>query len=122
MSLLPVQFIVQCGLQLLHHLFLGGLGARYPKAGAQIWKRISKILIKKYGGDLRNITLEAKTIQKLWSELRQFSHLRGNKLSNFYLRAMGEKGLLKISDFSVLDIPVDIQVARFTLASSSTAW
>ena len=94
--------------------FLRGLGARYPKAGTETWKRISKILIEKYDRDPRNITLEPKTIQQLKSELKQFPYLRGNKLSNFYLRAMGEKGLLKISDFSELDIPVDIQVARFT--------
>ena len=31
------------------------------------------------------------------------------------IRRMGEKGLLKISDFYELDIPVDIQVARFTV-------
>jgi len=95
--------------------FLRGLGARYPKAGAQTWKRISKILIEKYDGDPRNITTEPKTIRQLKSELKQFPYLRGSKLLNFYLRTMGEKGLLKISDFSSLDIPVDIQVARFTL-------
>jgi len=95
--------------------FLRGLGARYPESGAQTWKTISKILIEKYNGDPRDLTQDPKTIQQLKSELKQFPYLRGNKLSNFYLRTMGEKGLLKISDFSELDIPVDIQVARFTL-------
>jgi len=95
--------------------FLRGLGARYPEAGMKAWRKISRILIEKYDGDPRNITLEPKKVQQLKQELRQFPYLRGNKLSNFYLRAMGEKGLLKISDFSELDIPVDIQVARFTL-------
>jgi len=95
--------------------FLRGLGARYPEAGMKAWRKISRILIEKYDGDPRNITSKPKTVQQLKLELRQFPYLRGNKLSNFYLRTMGEKGLLKISDFSELDIPVDIQVARFTL-------
>lgn len=95
--------------------FVRGLGARYPKAGAKTWRKISKILMEKYGGDPRNLTPEPLTIEQLKTKLRDFPYLRGNKLSNFYLRAMGESGLLKISDFSELDIPVDIQVARFTV-------
>ena len=40
--------------------------------------------------------------------------MRGKKLSNFYIRAMGENGLFKIIDFDKLSVAVDIQVARVT--------
>lgn len=41
--------------------------------------------------------------------------MRGNKLSNFYVKAMVEKSLLKVKNLDELDIPVDKQVARFTI-------
>jgi endonuclease III len=94
--------------------FVRGLGARYPKSGANTWKRISKVLVEKYAGDPRKMTPEPSSIMEIKSKLNDFPYLKGPKLSNFYLRAMGESGLLKISDFDMLDIPVDIQVARFT--------
>lgn len=72
-------------------------------------------MLDKYGGDPRNITKEPIIIKKLKQKLEEFPYLRGNKLSNFYIRAMGENGLFKISNFNELDIPVDKQVARFTI-------
>jgi endonuclease III len=95
--------------------FVRHLGARYPKSGAQAWKAIAKLLTDKYDEDPRNITREDSTISEIKTRLQEFPYLKGGKLSNFYLRAMGENNLLKISDFSELDIPVDIQVARFTI-------
>jgi len=90
------------------------LGARYPNGGADGWIKISKLLLEKYDGDPRNITKEAVTLAELKRKLNEFPYLRGNKLSNFYIRAMGENGLFKISDFDNLSIAVDIQVARVT--------
>jgi endonuclease III len=90
------------------------LGARYPKSVAKTWKEISKVLVEKYDGDPRNMTSESLPISEVKSKLEDFPYLKGRKLSNFYLRAMGENGLLRITDFGELDIPVDIQVARFT--------
>jgi endonuclease III len=95
--------------------FVRSLGARYPRVGAETWKKISTVLLAQYNGDPRNITSIPLTIQQVKAKLRAFPYLRGNKLSNFYLRAMGENNLLKISNFDELDIPVDIQVARFTV-------
>jgi endonuclease III len=94
--------------------FVRRLGARYPKEGGKAWKRISSILIEKYDGDPRRLTPEPSMIDDVKSKLDDLPQLRGPKLSNFYLRAMGETGLLKLSDFDDLPIPVDIQVARFT--------
>jgi len=91
------------------------IGGRYPKTGAGTWRKISEILLDRYDGDPRNITREPSTIDEIKQKIDVFPYLRGKKLSNFYLRAMGENGLFKISNFEELDIPVDIQVARFTI-------
>ena len=91
------------------------LGARYPKNGANAWKKISTILLEKYDGDPRNITAIPKSIDEVKHHTAAFPYLRGPKLSNFYLRAMGEKNLFKLTNLNELDIPVDIQVTRFTI-------
>jgi len=94
--------------------FVRRLGARFASSGAKTWKRISQILLDDYAGDPRNITKEALTIKQIKNELKQFPYLRGSKLSNFYIRVMSEKKLLKVNNLDELDIPVDKQVARFT--------
>jgi len=91
------------------------LGARFYSNAAKTWIKVSRLLVDKYGGDPRNITREPLEIADIKKRLQEFPYLRGNKLSNFYLRAMGETGLLKIKNFSELDIPVDKQVARFSI-------
>ena len=91
------------------------LGARFYSNAAKIWIKISKLLVDKYGGDPRNITREPLEIVEVKRRLRDFPYLRGNKLSNFYIRAMGETGLFKVKNLNELDIPVDKQVARFTM-------
>jgi len=93
------------------------LGARYPSNGADGWKRISEILLRQYGGDPRNITNVPLTLSELRDQLQAFPYLRGKKLINFYMRAMGEDGLFKITDFDELSVAVDIQVARVTFYS-----
>jgi len=90
------------------------LGARYPANGADGWKRISEILLRQYGGDPRNITNVPLSLSELRKRLQAFPYLRGKKLINFYMRAMGEDGLFKITDFDELSVAVDIQVARVT--------
>jgi hypothetical protein len=95
--------------------FLRRLGARYAPSAVKTWKKISTILTEKYGGDPRNITLEPLTIDEIKDRLSGFPYLRGPKLSNFYIRVMGETGLFKVKDLDMLDIPVDKQIARFTV-------
>jgi len=90
------------------------LGARYPSGGADGWRKISRILLDKYDGDPRNITREPLTLKELRRKLQDLPYLRGKKLCNFYIRAMGENGLFKIVDFDKLSVAVDIQVARVT--------
>jgi endonuclease III len=98
-------------------LFVKRLGARYYTNAAKTWKKISEILLEKYDGDPRNITPEPLDIAEVRKRLKAFPYLRGNKLSNFYIRVMGETGLFKLNNLNELDIPVDKQVARFTLYS-----
>jgi len=95
--------------------FVRSLGARFAPEAARTWRRISRVLLEKYGGDPRNITLRPLTIDEIKRRLRDFPYLRGPKLSNFYIRVMGETGLFKVIDLEELDIPVDKQVTRFTL-------
>jgi len=96
-------------------VFLRELGARFGTCAAQTWKRISQILVERYRGDPRNITAQPLTIREIKEKLSDFPYLRGDKLVNFYIRAMGETGLFKVKDLDELDVPVDKQVTRFTL-------
>jgi endonuclease III len=95
--------------------FVKKLGARYYSNAAKTWVKTSRILTEKYEGDPRNITKEPSAIVDVKKRLKEFPYLRGNKLSNFYIRAMGETGLFKVKNLNELDIPVDQQVARFTI-------
>ena len=73
--------------------FVQGLGARFSTTGATTWKKISTLLLNKYEGDPRNITSQSLMINEIKRRLNEFPYLRGNKLSNFYIRAMGESEL-----------------------------
>jgi len=95
--------------------FVKKLGARYYTNAAKTWIKISQTLIDKYNEDPRNLTKEPLEIAGVKKRLKDFPFLRGNKLSNFYIRAMGETGLFKVKNLGELDIPVDKQVARFTI-------
>ena len=95
-------------------VFLRRLGARYSSNAVKIWKKISKLLLDRYEADPRNITPQPSTISEIKWKLDAFPSLRGPKLTNFYIRAMGETGLLKVKNLNELDIPVDKQVTRFT--------
>ena len=95
--------------------FVKKLGARFCSNAAKTWIKISKLLADEYDGDPRNITEEPLETEEIKRRLQDFPYLRGNKLSNFYIRAMGETGLFKVKNLDELDIPVDKQVARFTI-------
>lgn len=95
--------------------FVKRLGARFYSNAANIWVGISRMLNDSYDGDPRKITKDPLEIEAVKKRLQDFPSLRGPKLSNFYIRAMGEKGLFKLQNLNELDIPVDKQVARFTI-------
>jgi len=96
-------------------VFVKKLGARFYSNATKIWIKISQVLIDKYAGDPRNITTQPLEIAEVKKYLKDFPSLKGNKLSNFYIRAMAEKRLFKVKNLNELDIPVDKQVARFTI-------
>ncbi|UCE16105.1 MAG: N-glycosylase/DNA lyase [Candidatus Bathyarchaeota archaeon] len=91
------------------------LGARFYSNAAKTWIKISKLLIDKYESDPRNITQQPSTLEEIKEKIKEFPYLRGPKLTNFYIRAMGETGLFKVKNLKKLDIPVDKQVARFSM-------
>ncbi len=95
--------------------FLKYLGATQYVIGAKTWIKISKILVDNYENDPRNITKETLRIQDIQHRLKPFPYLRGEKLSNHYIRVMGEAGLFKIKNPNQLNIPIDRQIARFTI-------
>ena len=95
--------------------FVRRLGARFSTTGASTWKKISSILLNKYDGDPRNLTSQPLTIEEVKEKIKDFPYLRGPKLTNFYIRAMSETGLFKVTNLEELDIPVDKQVARFSM-------
>ena len=82
-----------------------GLGARFYSNAAKTWIKISRLLVDKYGSDPRNITREPLEIAEVKKRLKEFPYLRGNKLSNFYIRAMGETGLFKVKNLNDLGSP-----------------
>jgi len=90
------------------------IGGRYPGNQATAWRTISKIILEKYNGDPRKITPTPLSLREIIRKIDSFPELRGEKLSRLYLRIMGEKGLLKISDLKELDVAVDVQVKKFT--------
>lgn len=95
--------------------FVRSLGARFGATAAKIWAKLSKVLVEKYAGDPRAITSQPLTVDELKKKIKELPSLRGPKLSNFYIRAMAEQGLLRVKNLNELDIPVDKQVARFTM-------
>lgn len=95
--------------------FVKRLGARFYSSAARTWIKLSRILVDEYGGDPRNITSQPLTIEEVKEKINEFPQLRGPKLINFYIRAMGETGLFKVKNIDELDVAVDKQVARFTM-------
>jgi len=50
-------------------VFLKRIGARFGSYAAKTWKKISKVLLEKYGGDPRNITAQPLTINEIKERL-----------------------------------------------------
>jgi len=107
------QVIVQTSHSALRSI-VRSLGARYPNGAASGWKKTSQILLHKYGADPRSITPRPLKLAEVRERISEFPYLKGKKLNNFYIRAMGENQFFKIQDFDNLSVAVDIQVARIT--------
>ena len=83
-------------------------------AEQKLGKESQRYLLRLQGRSKKH-NAKGNHVSEVKRRLQKFPHLRGRKLSNFYIRAMNEGGLFKITDMKNLDIPVDLQVARFTV-------
>jgi endonuclease III len=97
--------------------FVKALGARFTLSAAEIWISLSQVLMEKYSGDPRNITPQPSTVEEIKKRIMELPSLRGPKMSNYYIRMMGEQDLFKIKNLNELEIPVDKQVAKFTMCT-----
>jgi hypothetical protein len=86
--------------------FVKKLGARYYTNAAKTWIKISRVLTEKYDEDPRNLTKEPLEIAEVKQKLRDFPYLRGNKLSNFFIRAMGKQSCSKLKTSANLTFPL----------------
>lgn len=110
------QKILNIGLRSVQ-AFVKALGARFTLAAAEIWISLSQVLVEKYSGDPRNIAPQPLTIEEIRKRIMELPSLRGPKMSNYYIRMMSEQGLFKIKNLNELEIPVDKQLAKFTIST-----
>ncbi len=104
--------------------------SRKPQKDARIWSTVGITFFKKWQGDPRNF-LEScgwqalKILQHLKADthpfnqrhIADFPYLRGDKIGPLWLRMLRDTaGISKIQNLDQVPIPVDIHIARATLA------
>lgn len=101
-----------------------------PNKDAHIWRTVGVTFHKQWGGDPRNLLAacewDAPTIlarlkdsNHIWNGRRfiDYPYLRGNKIGPLWLRMLWDNaGASKLQNLEKVPIPVDIHVARATLA------
>lgn len=103
--------------------------SKKPKKDANIWRTVGVTFYKKWGSDPRNFledcgwnartVLERLKTDSHESNSRQVSdypYLRGNKISPLWLRMLRDNVGLKLQNLDKVPIPVDVHVARASLA------
>lgn len=104
--------------------------SRKPRKDAHIWKTVGVTFYKKWDGDPLNFLgdcgWDAPTIlRRLKSDVHpmgsrlvhDYLYLRGNKIGPLWLRMLRDNvGITRIRNLSRVSIPVDVHVARATLA------
>lgn len=104
--------------------------SKKPEKDADIWRTVGVSFLKKWQGDPRNfltdcdwdavkILARLKTDQHLYKNRPKsdYPYLRGNKIGPLWLRMLRDNiGLTEIRNLDRVPIPVDIHVARATLA------
>jgi len=100
------------------------------KKDPYIWRTVGVTFLKKYNGDPLNFIEDCGWDSKniLWclkndthlyigKEVPDFPYLRGNKIGPLWLRMLRDNvGIAKLMNLDLVPIPVDIHVARATLA------
>lgn len=104
--------------------------SRKPKKDAEIWLSVGVSFYKKWQGDPRKF-LEScgwealKVLEHLKNDVHaspkgqssDFPYLRGDKIGPLWLRMLRDNvGILNIQGLELVPIPVDIHIARATLA------
>jgi hypothetical protein len=106
-----------------------GLSKKYKK-DPHIWRTVGVTFLKKYSGnplnfledcrwDSKNILQRLKNDTHLYNgkQVADFPYLRGNKIGPLWLRMLRDNvGIKKLKNLDLVPIPVDIHVARATLA------
>ena len=105
--------------------------SKKPKKDPNIWRTVGVTFYKKWGGDPRRFLADCRwdspTILKrlendyhLYNRrsVADYPYLRGNKIGPLWLRMLRDNvGVKKLKNLEQVPIPVDIHVARATLAT-----
>lgn len=105
--------------------------SKKPHKDANIWRTVGSTFYKKWKGDPRNflkdcnwdsltILKRLKNDSHLYNKRRipDFPYLRGPKIGSLWLRMLRDNvGITKLINLQRVPIPVDIHVARATLAT-----
>jgi len=101
-----------------------------PNKDAHIWRTVGVTFHKQWGGDPRNllaacewdavtVLTRLKDSSHVWNGRRfvDYPYLRGNKIGPLWLRMLWDNAdLTELQNLAKVPIPVDIHVARATLA------
>jgi hypothetical protein len=101
-----------------------------PNKDAHIWRTVGVTFHKQWGGDPRNllaacewdaltVLTRLKDSTHIWNGRRfvDYPYLRGNKIGPLWLRMLWDNaGFTELQNLAKVPIPVDIHVARATLA------
>lgn len=105
--------------------------AKRPKKDPWIWRTVGVSFYKKWGGDPRNF-LEScdwdaevvlKSLKKdqhdySYRKRHDFPYLRGNKIGSLWVRMLRDNvGIECLKNLELVPIPVDIHIARASLAT-----
>lgn len=104
--------------------------SKRPQKDAYIWQTIGVTFYKKWDGDpqnfLQNCNWDAPTVLKRLKQdvhlyngrwVADYPYLRGNKIGPLWLRMLRDNvGIEKLKNLDKVPIPVDVHVARATLA------
>ena len=104
--------------------------SKKPSKDANIWRTVAVSFLKKWGGDPRNFLKDCGgdatvVIERLRSDTHpqrerlvpDFPYLRGKKIGPLWVRMLRDNVGIEMSRLNEIPIPVDVHIARATLAT-----